>query len=784
MSRLNSQTQCGEQIRINGIVQGVGFRPKVWNLAREFGIPGSVCNDAEGVLINVWGAAEILDNFVERLKNEPPPLARIDSLERSPLFGQTAPNYFQILSSENGETDTGVAADAATCPECLSEVFDPDNRRYRYPFSNCTNCGPRMSIVKGIPYDRANTSMQEFKMCEACQQEYDDPEDRRFHAQPNACAVCGPQVSLLNEQGEQIDIEAGNDVISVARTLIENGHILAVKGIGGFHLACDALNENTVRKLRNRKRRYHKPFALMARNINIIKQYVVITSLEERLLNDKAAPVVVLTAKESSLPDDIAPDQYTLGFMLPYSPLHHLLIKDMQQPLVMTSGNSSDEPQCIDNDIALEQLKGIADYWLLHDRDIVNRLDDSVIRVMDNAPRFLRRARGFAPESILLPPGFEKTSDVLAMGGELKNTFCLTKGNEAILSQHIGDLEDVDAIHDYRHHLQLYQQLFDHHAKIIAVDMHPEYLSTKLGKEQASEGKLNIEEIQHHHAHIASCMAEHGLVLESKPVLGVAMDGLGYGEDGTIWGGEFLLANYTGFKRLACLQPVPMPGGVQAIREPWRNTLAHLMCSMNWQTISSKYSDLEIICYLQDKPLKNLKTIIDKQLNSPLTSSCGRLFDAVAAAMGVCREEVSHEGQAAMALEALASEAWRQERENAYPFRLIENVDIPQISWEPLWYALLDDLQDGQVHTVIAARFHHGLSQAIAEMIKLLSQQNNVDTVVLSGGVFQNCLLLEGVYDRLVSEELRVLSPTRLSANDGGLSFGQAVIAAAKSILN
>ena len=769
-----------EQIRVCGIVQGVGFRPMVWRLAKELGITGNVFNDGAGVLIHAWGHPEALDNFINRIENEPTPLSRIDSLKRSSLSEQSIPNEFQIISSETGINMTGVAADAATCPECLTDVLDPNNRRYRYAFTNCTNCGPRLSIVNAIPYDRANTSMRDFKMCKACQQEYDDPADRRFHAQPNACADCGPQLSLVDQDG--VTIDQGDDVIDAVCELIKQGSIVAIKGIGGFHLACDAMNDEAVKKLRNRKRRYHKPFALMASNIEMIMSYANVNDQEERLLKDKTAPVVVLTAKENTLPDDVAPGQYTLGFMLPYSPLHHLLLKDMQQPLVMTSGNSSDEPQCIDNQAALDQLKDIADYYLLHDRDIVNRLDDSVIRVMDNKPRFFRRARGFAPESIPLPEGFEQVPDVLAMGGELKNTFCLSKGNEAIVSQHIGDLEELSAIQDYRHQLQLYRKLFEHKPQIIAIDKHPDYVSTKLGKELASEDKLNIEEVQHHHAHIASCMAEHGLPLNTKAVLGVAMDGLGFGEDGTIWGGEFLLADYTDFKRLACLQAVAMPGGVQAIREPWRNTFAHLLQLKDWQAIANQYADLDIISFLKDKPVKNLKTIIDKGLNSPRASSCGRLFDAVAAAINICREQVSHEGQAAISMEALASSVWQQETDNAYPYNLIRHNDIDVLSWEPLWQSLLEDLQKQVDQKIMAARFHHGLAKAISEVVQQLCVQHKVETVVLNGGVFQNCLLLEGVVERLKETQLNVLSPSQLPANDGGLAYGQVVIAAARAL--
>ena len=781
MTAINTQTAYGEIIRVNGIVQGVGFRPTVWHLAKEIGIQGSVCNDAKGVLIYAWGSQTALDNFIERLQSQPPPLARIDRLERSPISDRHAPDDFQILSSREGDVHTDVTADAATCTECLKEVQDSRNRRYRYPFTNCTHCGPRLSIINAIPYDRANTSMASFCMCVDCQNEYDDPANRRFHAQPNACAECGPRLWLEDKENRKVSTEGSIDEIDAACKLIEKGHIVAIKGIGGFHLACDALNGSAVRTLRERKQRYHKAFALMATDVKMLSQYAKVSEQELILLQDKTAPVVVLEAKGKCLPDGIAPGQNTLGFMLPYTPLHHLLMAGLQRPIVLTSGNRSDEPQCISNEDARDRLQDIADYWLLHDRDIVNRLDDSVLRIADHKTQTLRRARGFAPESIPLPDGFAQAPSILAMGGELKNTFCYAKHGMAILSQHIGDLEDITATKDYRHNLKLYDQLFDHDAEIITVDKHPDYLSTKLGKEMAGAQGLQLQEVQHHHAHVAAVMAEHGLSLDTKPIIGVAMDGLGYGEDGTIWGGEFLLTDYAQFKRLACFQPMPMPGGVQSIREPWRNTFAHFY-GMDWQVIEDRHSDLEIVRYLGTQSLDTLKTIIDKKLNSPLSSSCGRLFDAVAAAIGVCRESISYEGQAAIELEAMASPVYPLEKENAYPFSIIKNEGMHQLCWESLWQALISDLQDGQNRTVIAARFHHGLSLAIVEMIKLLCQQYNVDTVVLSGGVFQNQLLLEGVSDRLANEQLTVLSPIRLPANDGGLSFGQVIIAAAKSL--
>ena len=502
----------GENIRVTGIVQGVGFRPTVWRLARECGLVGQVWNDAAGVTIHAWGKQQMLDAFVQRLQARQPPLAHIDAIIRSALNEATeVPKDFRIVTSQVGEVRTGVAADAATCPECLAELQDPANRRYRYPFTNCTHCGPRLSIVKAIPYDRANTSMAAFPMCAQCQAEYTEPDNRRFHAQPNACADCGPQVWLEDAEGRRLAPNDDSDAIATAARLIRQGNILAVKGLGGIHLACDAGSVAAVDTLRRRKRRYHKAFAMMARDIQMVARFAEANAAEKALLRDKAAPLVVLNAAGESLAGGIAPGQNTLGFMLPYTPLHHLLMQDMTRPIVLTSGNRSDEPQTITNRDAHQRLEQIADYYLLHDRDIVNRLDDSVLRLVSGEPRMLRRARGYAPLPIRLPEGFADADHILAMGGELKNTFCLLQEGRAILSQHMGDLEDAATYQDYRHNLQLYRQLFEFRPGLIAVDMHPGYLSTQLGRRIAAEEGLQLIKVQHHHAHIAGCMAEHGL---------------------------------------------------------------------------------------------------------------------------------------------------------------------------------------------------------------------------------------------------------------------------------
>lgn len=784
----------GEAIRVTGVVQGVGFRPTVWTLAHHLGLVGQVCNDSEGVLIHVWGSADSRTEFVARLESEAPPLAQIDHIQRSLLDTDIiAPDDFQIITSQAGQVNTRIAADAATCPDCLKEVLDPTKRRYRYPFTNCTHCGPRMSIIRGIPYDRANTSMSAFKMCPQCQKEYDDPADRRFHAQPNACHQCGPEVWLEDRQG--IRINENSDHIDTAADLIRQGKIVAIKGIGGIHLACDAANHAAVKSLRQRKHRYHKPFALMAKDMAMIKCYAIVNKTEQKLLNSCAAPIVILQLINDAqtiegpaiealaaepviiekLSADIAPDQNSLGFMLPYTPLHHLLMQKMTQPIVLTSANQSDEPQIIRNGEVHQRLDKIADYYLLHDRDIVNRLDDSVIRLMDDQPRFLRLARGYAPMTFALPDDFPDSGNILAMGGELKNTFCLLKQGNINLSQYIGDLENALTFRDYKHNLALYRQLFDFKPSVVAVDMHPDYLSTQLGQQIAAVDDIKLVAVQHHHAHIASCMLDHGLAYKTKAVLGIALDGLGYGEDKSIWGGEFLLANYHQCQRLACFQPVQMLGGAQAMYEPWRNTLAHLLKAYEWHDVAEKYAHLEIIRFLKMQPIKNLQIMAEKGLNSPSASSAGRLFDAVAAALGLCREHASYEGQAAIELEALASEEFETQAEHAYPF-YFQNQ---QIVWQPMWSALLDELSHKVAPAIIAARFHHCVAQAVAQTAVALCQQNDLQTVVLSGGVFQNSLLLQRTSILLREHQLTVLAPISVPMNDAGLSIGQTAIAAA-----
>jgi len=863
----------GLAIRARGVVQGVGFRPAIWHLARRFGLTGEVWNDGEGVMIHAFGSAKALDAFVAQIPRELPPLAKLDALECADL-AEAYHAEFRIVASRRDGIATPIAADAATCPDCLAEIADPSNRRYRYPFTNCTHCGPRLSIVRAVPYDRANTSMATFAMCPDCQREYDDPADRRFHAQANCCPVCGPSLwlaaaggtieptlgvtgskfksfsfalSLSESEGEtsrsQVkpfklrqaqherlnlkvltpDLESMDDVIRQTAELIRQGFIVAIKGLGGFHLACDATNAQAVDLLRQRKRRYAKPFALMARDLAMLSRFAVADPAETLALQNKAAPIVLLPAAGEPLATGVAPGDDKLGFMLPYTPLHTLLMAELDNPIVLTSGNVSDEPQCTDNDEALQKLAGIADYFLLHQRDIVNRLDDSVARLMDGEIRLLRRARGYAPQALPLPPGFESAANVLAMGAELKNSFCLLKNGQAVVGQHVGDLENAAVQADYRRAIELYRELHGFRLELlagsldtarpelvegrsssdldkpslnaldgadgtplnnrpglmIAVDLHPGYLSTQYGQSLAAAEGVTCLSVQHHHAHLTACLAEHGVTLDAPPVLAAIFDGLGMGENGELWGGEFLLGDYRRFTRLAYFQPIALPGGSQAIREPWRNTYAQLRQYFDWETLQTEYGELPLFRLLAGKPLSTLDTMIAKNLNAPRCSSVGRWFDAFAAALDLHAERVGYEGQAAIALENLAAPAMAEQTPYPNSWNLQETDSTPVLNWRGLWQAVLDDLQRQHPKPQIAARIHHSLADATVALLTQLSQTHATDTVALSGGVFQNRLLLEAVAGRLRERNKTLFIPCRYPANDGGLALGQAAIAAA-----
>ena len=769
----------GWRVRVKGLVQGGGFRPHVWRIAQEEGLAGNVINDGAGVAIEAWGKEAALQRFVERLKAEAPPLACIDSVVRDALAGNAPSRDFVIARSVDGDISTGVVPDAATCPACLADIADPGNRRYGYAFTNCTHCGPRLSIVRSIPYDRARTSMASFEMCGDCAREYGDPADRRFHAQPNACPVCGPRIWLeaggLKVGDGEID---GEDAVAATAKALADGRIVAIKGIGGFHLACDATNEAAVVQLRERKRRHAKPLAVMMRDLEQVEDYCSMGDGEARLLVSKITPIVLLELAGSVLAPSISPGHDRLGVMLPYTPLHHLLLRQVGRPLVMTSGNLSDEPQVVDNVVARTKLASVADLFLMHDREIVNRLDDSVLRLDAPGPQIIRRGRGMAPEPLGLPEGFADAPPVLAMGGELKASFCLLANGQATLSQHMGDLEEAATHADYRRNLELYRDIFRFEPELIAVDCHPDYLSTKWGRAQGEAQGVPVVAVQHHHAHLAGCLAENGIEPGEDHALGIVLDGLGLGEDGTIWGGEFLAGGYRGFARAGHFPAVPLPGGAQAMREPWRNLVAHLKAAFGegWRDAAAP-----LAAVIEDRPVNFIEKMLRTGTNCPLSSSAGRLFDAIAAALGICAGRQHYEGQAAMEMEALARPHLRFA--GAYPAAMDAPADSPAVlSWTPMWRALLSDIASGVEYGIVAARFHNGLIDIVAGMAERLAGLHGCQTFALSGGVMQNRILNEGLHRVLTARGHKVLTHTSVPANDGGLALGQAAIAAARGL--
>ncbi|WP_317930527.1 carbamoyltransferase HypF [Halioxenophilus sp. WMMB6] len=766
-----------KKLTVRGVVQGVGFRPTVFRLARANQITGWVANCGEGVEIFAWYQGRQLESLLQQLQQQLPPLARIDGIETSAiepssLEDQPPPQDFTIRASRSGLLATSITADAATCPHCLSELFEPGNRRYHYPFINCTHCGPRFSIVNAIPYDRANTSMAGFAQCPSCLAEYHHPGDRRFHAQPNACPVCGPAVWLVDKQGLEVTTD---DAVARAAQQIAAGLIVAIKGLGGFQLAVDASNAQAIARLRQLKQRPSKPLALMARDLSAIQPFAELCPSAESLLNSAAAPIVLLPKRGAALPEAIAPGQSTLGVMLANTPLHHLLLAHLQQPIVLTSGNARGEPQIIDNGEALAKLAAVADSFLLHNRPISNRVDDSLVQVIDQQPRLLRRGRGYAPESLPLPEGFSAADGLLAMGADLKNSFCLLHKGRAVTSQYIGDLHHPVTQAEFAGQLQRFAELYQFQPHHIAIDQHPRYVSSQLGRQWAASQQAKVTAVQHHHAHIASVMAEHGLPLASGPVLGIALDGLGYGSDGTLWGGELLLADYRSARRLAHFQPLPLLGGDKANIEPWRNALSQLLNHSQWPVLAREFRALGIVQFLQQQPLPVLTAMAERGLNSPQSSSAGRLFDAVAAVLGLCVEQQSYEGEAACLLEALAVQAWDKP---LAPYE-IEQSNHQQLSWAGLWRPLLADLQAGVAREVVAARFHRTVIERVADVAHRIAAEANCSTVVLAGGVMQNQLILTGLSQAL--QPLKVLSPRLLPANDGGLALGQAVIAFAQN---
>ncbi|MEP7121740.1 MAG: carbamoyltransferase HypF [Byssovorax sp.] len=781
-----------ETIRLRGIVQGVGVRPTVARVARRLALEGWVRNDAEGVLVALAGSQAQRDAFVEQLVAELPPLARLSSVERRDDPAMVVDRGFTIVESEQGRPRTAVSPDAATCAECRAEVLDPLSRRYRYPFTNCTHCGPRFTIVTGVPYDRRRTTMAAFPRCAECQAEYDDESDRRYHAEPIACHRCGPRASLSRADGRASTWQPCSllDDVDAVATLLERGEIVAIKALGGYHLCCDATHEGAVARLRERKRRPSKPFALMATDVAMIERFALISGLEREALTGPEAPIVLLDRRadgDVELAPGVAPGQRSLGFMLPSTPLHQIVLLRMRAPIVCTSGNRSEEPPCTEAGEARERLRGVADWYLDHDRPIAQRIDDSVARLSDGAVRVLRRARGYAPAPIALPPGFERAPRVLAMGAQWKGTVCLLQDGYAVLSQHLGDLDDLLTFTEWERTRAVLAQLYEHAPEVVAVDLHADYRSTQAGLAFAEERGLAVAGVQHHHAHVAACLAEHGVPRDTAPVLGITLDGLGLGDDGTLWGGEFLIAGYTSFTRVGTFKPVALLGGDLASEEPWRNLYAHLRAGMDWPEITCNFGDLELIHYLLSKPCSLLDQALASPALAPRASSCGRLFDAVAAAVGLHRERIDHEGQAASALEqAITPEALAEAiRGEIYPISVsrLGGEGLPCIEPLGMWRALLGDLIEGADRALIAARFHVALADAVVRLaIKVISARDDVSTVVLSGGVWQNRVLLELVAPRLRTAGLHVLVPRAVPMNDGGLALGEAVIAAARSL--
>ena len=760
------ETVNGFQIHVDGIVQGVGFRPFVYNLAKSLDLHGWVRNTSNGVDITIAGLPENLGAFLNELRNRPPALARIDNISVSPSTDFDFTDFTIVESQPIEGMFLPISPDVSICPDCQRELFDPKNRRYRYPFINCTNCGPRFSIIKDIPYDRPLTTMAGFHMCPDCEREYKDPSDRRYHAQPTACAKCGPMVSFL-ETG--MPLQTGEAALQAARIAIKSGKILAIKGLGGYHLACDAFNVNALNTLRQRKLRSDKPFALMAFDLQTIAHYVEINAEETDVLSSTQHPIVLLKKKagESRL-DHTAPAHTHLGFMLPYTPLHLLLLEPeigFPEVLVMTSGNLSEEPIAYTDKEAVERLRDIADCFLFHDRPIHMRVDDSVIRVVNNRSYPIRRARGYAPEPLRMN---QDLSQIFACGAELKNTFALSRDQYVFLSHHIGDMENIETFESFESGYLHYKTLFRVTPEAVAVDLHPDYLATRFGEELAGENSLPLFSVQHHHAHLAACLADNNIT-NPEPVIGILFDGTGYGTDGHIWGGEVFTGNYDGFERRFHLQEMPLPGGDSAIRSPAKIALAFLhAANINWDP------NLPPFIHYASKELDLLRKQLEKNINCVPTSSMGRLFDAVSSMLGI-RQHVTYEGQAAIELEAM---------QDPYENSLYE-IDISDgiIHTPDLFEQLLSEFDQGKNISTLSAKFHNTIANVCLETCTQIRADSGIGRVALSGGVWQNTTLLTKTIVLLNQAGFDVLVHHRVPANDGGISLGQLMIANANLIV-
>jgi hydrogenase maturation protein HypF len=753
------------RIEITGIVQGVGFRPFIFALAERFGVYGSVTNTSKGVLVEAEG--QQVDKFLGAIRAETPPLAQILSLTAAEIPLQVE-RSFQIVESRDEGSFTHISPDIAVCDECLSEMRDPQNRRYRYPFINCTNCGPRFTITRQVPYDRQNTTMADFPLCEHCAAEYHDPRNRRFHAQPNACPVCGPRLQF--EPADSFSLSDYDDPIEAAQDFLKAGRIIAVKGIGGFHLCCDAMNVSAVQELRARKRRKNKPFALMAATIDIIRRYCSVSDEEASVLIDRRRPIVLLRKlPDCQLPEALAPGNAYLGFMLPYTPIHHLLLEDggnVFPVLVMTSGNLSDEPIAIGNDEAKRRLAGMADAFLLHNRDIFMRVDDSVVRIVNGKLRFIRRARGYAPEAIDLG---RDVPDLFAAGAEVKNTFALTKGRYAIVSQHIGDMENYETLSFFEESLANIKQVYRADPHMYAYDLHPGYLSSQWALKQCARTQAVCRGIQHHYAHVASVIAEHGI--GDAPVIGITFDGTGYGLDGTLWGSEFLLFDRNQFIRYAHFSYLPLPGAEQAIRECWRIAVAFIFQAFDRHERMEILDRLGFITKYGEQKIQQMLSLCSLQSFSPLSCGAGRYFDAVSALIGLC-DINTYEGEAAIALESIMPAGVTYDPVVSYPYE-IKQVSSMVIDFGPMLRRLVEDIGNRISPVSISICFHNTLINVIREIAHVLSQQFDTKTVALSGGVFQNAYVLGQTEAVLALDGFSVFTNHFLPQNDACVSLGQ-----------
>ena len=750
------------KIDIQGTVQGIGFRPFVYHLAREKELNGYVLNTGTGVDIEVEGESARIDGFVDALKANRIPLAHIEKIRLSALEPRKDQGFVIKESAVQTQKMTAIPPDIGICDDCLRELRDPGDRRYRYPFINCTHCGPRYTIIEDIPYDRPNTSMRTFAMCEDCAKEYADPCNRRFHAQPNACPVCGPRVTLCS--GDQTVLTAA-DPIASAVDLIKKGHILAVKGLGGFHLTVDAGNSDAVKRLRARKHREEKPLALMAYDLGRVRGFAHVGPEEEALLSSSCRPIVILEKKSpNAISAEVSPRNRNFGVMLPYTPLHYLLLESDVPALVMTSGNAGKEPICIDNADAFNRLGRIADFFLVHNRDIYMRVDDAIVCRIGGQNRMIRHARGYAPAPIYLK---QDVPQILACGAEKANTVCLTKGNLAFISQHIGDLTNLFSLNAFEQTVSHLKRIFGIAPELAAYDLHPDYLSSKYARSLAGVKTIGI---QHHHAHIAACMSEHGI---DGPVIGLAFDGTGFGTDGRIWGGEVLLCRRDRFDRLAHLEYVPMPGGNAAVEEPWR-----MAVSYGYHAFGDAFRALPLPLFdsIDKRKIRFILEMIQKGVNCPQTSSLGRLFDGVSSLVGI-RHTVSYEGQAAVELEMAAV---ADEPVNPYPIVCKKQDGIYRIAVSPMIKAVIDDLHRGIGAGRISLRFHRTLIRLFSDLCAVLREDTGCNRVALSGGVFQNALLLSGMSRELDEKGFTVYAHARVPCNDGGISFGQAAVAAAR----